>query len=265
MSKKNNEETINSNKQASESINDELDRVLKLTMFVLVVSPILVYLIITFFDLIVRGNDLYDFVQGDRNTWIGFAGSLIGGAMTMMALLFTIRFEEKKRKADKEANDLLYKEDKASSYLPIFEIKSINKVSGKLELKISSITEKPLRDFALVDQEFGDNTLVNFLFTLEDVPLIANRGEYSVFLDVIYGNLPKESSSIPFLTKLYFQYSDALLVKRYTHKCQLFICFEKDDSPEGHKFYVMEDIKNYPIFESHFYMQGEYPAFLDLE
>lgn len=231
------------------------------TILFIITAPLAIYSV----GLLIKLYELNLVKFGSSGDWIGFAGSIIGGAMTMFALIFTIQNEDKKRIAQKAEDDNRFKEEKASSYLPIFEAKEIDKYNGKLELKLISVTDKPLRDFALANQEFGNNSLVSLMFGLEDIPLLANSGNYSIFLDVDYEKLPKKHSQVTFLTNLYFQYSDALLIKRYTHKCQFFLRFEKDDSPEGYRFSTIENIKNYPIFESHFYVPGEYPIVLDIE
>lgn len=67
------------------------DRIVKFTIFVLVNSPLIIYTIVLFFKTF--PNTLIKI--GDASTWIGFAGSIIGGSMTMFAIIFTIQYQNK--------------------------------------------------------------------------------------------------------------------------------------------------------------------------
>lgn len=67
------------------------DRILKFTIFVLINSPLIIYTIVLFFRTF--PNTLIKI--GNASTWIGFAGSIIGGSMTMFAIIFSIQYQNK--------------------------------------------------------------------------------------------------------------------------------------------------------------------------
>lgn len=67
------------------------DRILKFTIFVLINSPLIIYTTVLFFKTF--PNILIKI--GSASTWIGFAGSIIGGSMTMFAIIFSIQYQNK--------------------------------------------------------------------------------------------------------------------------------------------------------------------------
>lgn len=74
------------------SENDTLiDRIFNFTVFIIFNSPLAIYTII----LIFRTFDESFIKVGNSSVWIGFAGSIIGGSMTMFAIIFTIRNQDR--------------------------------------------------------------------------------------------------------------------------------------------------------------------------
>lgn len=74
-----------------------IDRVLSLSLIVIVASPIIVYL----FLILASNLSLFYVRIGGEDAWIGFAGSIIGGSLTMLALVFTLKQQDDIRKSDK--------------------------------------------------------------------------------------------------------------------------------------------------------------------
>jgi len=67
-----------------------LDRIFNFTIFIILNSPLLIYTIILIFRTF---NESFIRV-GAASDWIGFAGSIIGGSMTMFAIIFTIQNQD---------------------------------------------------------------------------------------------------------------------------------------------------------------------------
>jgi Phosphotransferase system, mannitol-specific IIBC component len=65
---------------------------------IILASPLLTYLLC----LLIKTTGLYKIVPtiGSVDTWISFAGSIIGGSITMLALYFTIRHDNNIKKQD---------------------------------------------------------------------------------------------------------------------------------------------------------------------
>ena len=72
---------------------EQLDslKVLRVTTFLVIASPILTYGMLSI-SRGLRDNGIVEAI-GSADAWIGFAGSIIGGAMTMLALYLTFRHE----------------------------------------------------------------------------------------------------------------------------------------------------------------------------
>lgn len=68
---------------------EQLDslKVLRVTTFLVIASPILTYGMLSI-SRGLRDNGIVEAI-GSADAWIGFAGSIIGGAMTMLALYLT--------------------------------------------------------------------------------------------------------------------------------------------------------------------------------
>lgn len=67
-----------------------LDRIFNFTIFIVFNSPLFIYTIALIFKTFSES-----FIRvGDANVWIGFAGSIIGGSMTMFAIIFTIQNQD---------------------------------------------------------------------------------------------------------------------------------------------------------------------------
>lgn len=64
-----------------------IDKILKITLTIVVCSPLLVYTIILFFHTF--PNILIK--VGDSSSWISFAGSIISGSLVMFSLIFTLQ------------------------------------------------------------------------------------------------------------------------------------------------------------------------------
>ncbi|MBQ3252185.1 MAG: hypothetical protein IJB02_02965 [Oscillospiraceae bacterium] len=66
-------------------------KVLRVTALVVILSPIITYAILDLSRMLKK----YQFVEaiGSADAWIGFAGSIIGGSITMIALYLTFRHE----------------------------------------------------------------------------------------------------------------------------------------------------------------------------
>lgn len=73
-------------------------KILRITALVLIMSPIATYLLASLFrDM----RDFYGMQQiGSADAWIGFAGSIIGGVVTLVALYLTLMHDENTRKKD---------------------------------------------------------------------------------------------------------------------------------------------------------------------
>ncbi len=68
---------------------DFIDKVLNFTLFVLLASPFLVYIVILLMKIFRETIT----PVGNESSWIGFFGALIGGSMVMFGVIFTMQHE----------------------------------------------------------------------------------------------------------------------------------------------------------------------------
>lgn len=139
--------------------NKVLDRIFNFGIIVLVASPIIIYLLTLAFsaypDILIK--------SGSKDTWIGFAGSVIGGSMTVFVIIFTLRNEQNSRRAQKHEAKL----ERIKALMPIPNIRPIcdksQKVgikNGFLEFELQNITKNHM---FLYDVHFvEDRNIVSF-------------------------------------------------------------------------------------------------------
>lgn len=195
---------------------------------------------------------------GSINDWMAYSGSIIGGSMTMFALLFTIQYEDKKRNILQRQNELMLKEEKASIYLPIIEFRKTDLSIGELNLSLYFTTEKPIRYFRLSEQKFGESTRLNNIFKHDEIPFLFDKNHINITLTVDTDKIPEDLGKEEYLVTLKFDYNDVLNLKRYSHKIEFPLKIEPYKT--GRKCYIEIDneIKNYPVNSSYFFDETEY-------
>lgn len=86
-------EKRNSNKIIKDSFSSYLDNIYNFVVVILIVSPILAYSIsVIIINLFKNYPQNQQFIVGAEDGWLSFMGSIISGAMTLFAVIFTIKF-----------------------------------------------------------------------------------------------------------------------------------------------------------------------------
>lgn len=240
------------------SRNDKDNLVFYVAMFVGIGSPIATYIIVLTIKLVKS----ILIPVGNATTWIGFAGSIIGGAMTLFAVIFTIRFEDSKRSDQLRIDEARDLEKKASLYLPILELSSTGHTFfDSLEIQIESVTESPVRDLYLVSSECGINPELKNIFKMEPRPFVSAKreivGDYSQRIKLDTLKLTLEKNLIPagiqsqlFPARLVFKYSDAIGIKEYKHKVEFEMRISLSKNKQQYTIHTAGRYKNYPLVES---------------
>ncbi|MHC1734166.1 MAG: hypothetical protein AB9921_00630 [Erysipelotrichaceae bacterium] len=97
---------------------DEENRIFYIAALLVISSPIAIYVIV----LIIYQIDFMLLTVGDAKTWIGFSGSIIGGAMTLFAVVFTINHDKSAREKEIIRSEKLLVDEKAQRLMPVIEI-----------------------------------------------------------------------------------------------------------------------------------------------
>lgn len=126
-----------------------IDRVLMLSISLLLTSPVFIYLI----TLVISeySNNLLVII-GDQIAWISFSGSVIGGSITMFALVFTIQHQNFVRKEENEKRQKEIDEERALIYMPIINVELVNDkeilhFNETDKFAVKCCTQNPLRSF----------------------------------------------------------------------------------------------------------------------
>jgi len=222
--------------------NDRDSRIYYFTMFVLLASPISIYaitLVISYYksDLIQVSN---------ASGWIGFAGSIIGGTMTMFALIFTIQSEERKRNEDKVQIRIEKRENQADSLLPVVfttlectdeELKIIKVTESTdtfdtIEFSAKCLNKNIAKDYSLISIKHAK--VVNDVIKLDEWE--ENSGDLEIAKMTVKKELVQENIPISFslcidrnkigrtiIYRITSRYSDILDLREYTHVLDVWI------------------------------------------
>jgi hypothetical protein len=192
------------------------------------------------------------YIVGEVSDWIVFFGSLTGGLITMLAVYFTLKSNSKDREILRKESELKWKEEKASLYLPIFEIDKFFSGLNVFILNIVPVNNNTMRDFVLFEQNYGGNNPIENLFVLEELPIISGNNHRKIIFTLSPNYIPKKMRSSRFDSSFTFQYYDVLRIKKYQHRIEFILDIEIDNNGNVSSYIVDNNIKNYPLVESSF-------------
>lgn len=148
------------------------------SILILVLSAPIVYLLILFIDKVLLANCDWVIVEGTKDSWINFAGSIIGGLITMLVLYFTLVHANKERE-----------EDKIKSVRPFVVVNpecknnfdtSINESEDDcfyvIDTVVENISDNLVKDLALVEE----NVYIYNFDTKEFELLNSDESNYSI-------------------------------------------------------------------------------------
>lgn len=189
---------------------DVTDRLLDFALLVVAGSPAIVYILLVSIDGLIKAYPQYVIVQGEKGDWIGFAGALIGGALTLIAIIFTFQFEKEKNEKESitKLRPYVVCESITESLIPTFA----NEFRFNLVFRNLGIT--PAREFKLqkdescvnVNQECVSKSIfverIDFLEASKDISCSCSIDHYPIelseeyhfhmYLDFLYSDLPAE-------------------------------------------------------------------------
>src|SRR5690554_5765058 len=159
-----------------------IDRIMYLIFFLLIISPMFVYLI----SLLATSFEDFFTPVATIDAWLSFSGSLIGGSLVLIALAFTLSHEQKRRE-----------EDLVNQFLPILMINvsrnrtkqhdKTNKHIGfsqhdRVFIIIENAYKNPIRDLRII------KSTLKFYDTAKNT-LNNNYGEFDIVFKTTQKNL----------------------------------------------------------------------------
>lgn len=200
-----------------------VEKLIHFSSFVVLSSPAIIYTII------LTASFLPNFFQkvGSIDAWIMFAGSLLGGSMTMFALFFTISYESDTRRIQSEQLEI----SRQLSWLPFIEgtinyvCDSPNKVNNDQPLLIRNLSNNPLRSLRLVDYQLkikyprgtiSDSIKISF----EEKGILYQGQEYAPKIFFDFDDLSLDEG-IVFNVILNISFWDYARAKEYEHVLHL--------------------------------------------
>ena len=119
-----------------------------LPLVIVFVSPIITYVTISLLSEYVMSNPGVLPIQGSTSDWIGFSGSIIGGALTIYAVIFTLKYQDDIRKKDIEFQ-----------IMPILQINDIHQIEYNdneglsFDIVFENISSYPLKNLKIVNNK----------------------------------------------------------------------------------------------------------------
>lgn len=215
----------------------------KLPLFIVVgimlLSAPVVYTLVYFADSILK-NVIP--TEGSKDAWISFAGSIIGGATTMLALYFTIKFEHERMRAERRKQSRPF-----IVCTPKFEhsfSKTINKAYDScmypISIEVENISDNLVKDFRVLSEMIFEYNTESKAYDLDNQSLLRNNKTpydiWTVVLDDLvmikphnafhlqtnfginpYSVTRKKESSHSFQIELKYVYRDSLDLVEYTY------------------------------------------------
>lgn len=266
MISRNNKAIVKTEDNLSEEqieIKNEIDRSFNLTLFILLLSPILVYLIILAIYSVVVTNSLFGFIQGSRDAWIGFAGSLIGGSMTMFAVIFTMQHDRKLRKQDyihKVRPFLVFELVVKNNYIRELEFHDLDLLDS-IDVSVRNVSENILKDFRIIEikrrRQSNDSELLEIESDYDSqtidtdgvIDIIASKESKPISLLFQHFELDKLTThkSDHITLDISCKYTDAFDHRTYNQSLYIKICqyvYQNKDDPKYYYMYTREDLKN---------------------
>lgn len=225
---------INQNKKDDEPSIRLAGQIIIYAMAIVYFSPQIVYLISIFFVI----NPNYIIGIGTSGEWLSFAGSLIGGSLTLFAVIFTFILEKKQRESDADLRSIpkiitdwnFGKNSKDNSYIKksLVVINQFNKDQVFFNIKLRLINdsnflasklefiESKLVFFRDIDSALNDNQLpidvINFteehIIESNLIKFLFNNSEFIMNLPISY---PEKYINV--VTKNCEDYLSRLIVK----------------------------------------------------
>lgn len=173
-------------KKDPNSITKYLDDIFDFSVWFLFLTPILVYFLLFAITQVVNKYGLFGIVVASQEGWLSFSGSLLGGVMTIFAVIFTIRFELSVIEKERAANDEKELFTQKMSVMPLLKCEIMDKESSytsmydRFHFRIRNISNNHAKDIKLVTcvlrwekpiKSFSDNYELIFA---DSIPLNEN-------------------------------------------------------------------------------------------
>lgn len=203
---------------------DTYERVIRLAGVMSLLFLAITYLVLTFARFVIP--DVLHF--GSVDSWIQFAGSILGGTLTLFALAITL-FEQNKIRDEDKKNELLpFLNAEVECYLNNRgPVKDYLYMSGNWKLKVSNISRNPARNVKITQYKVRFYDLNNETFFEEldlsitsklclSTSLISSSQMHDVIFNLNKSKLPKQYFNG---LKFYFEieYYDITLKNKHLH------------------------------------------------
>lgn len=232
---------------------------------ILVLSPTITYLIALFFSKfhLIKQIGLVD-------TWISFAGSIIGGAITMIALIFTVKEQQKANKINAEIQSRPYVFCQINNYsgnFKRFNSSNKNDYEGEIFWEMANASNNVAERVRIIDEKlYLEDTNGISGIELKDLTDVEDMGItiYTVLAENFYYIVPykdipwkttilidkpvfyqKNKSGITLKNVIFYEYCNAQLdtVYQWEFSFSVFVSIDVDDKLSFH----IEDISNTAI------------------
>ncbi len=214
-------------------------------------------------DQLIIPNLPFIVIEGSKDAWINFFGALFGGMTTLIALVFTIKYENQKmRREDIKflrpfiISEPILKDD----YNDMDNIENDTYINS-FSIRVENVSNNLLKDLQLVSEtRFGLNEetgkydldlqeLVNsdkeyyniYTVLLEDSKIIAPNRYYDFHTNLVIPHY-SENSDTSFYIKVLFKYRDAMDKMEYFHQLEYILNVNYSSTGELQLF--ISDVKN---------------------
>ena len=230
-------------------------------ILILFMSAPIIYLLVLFIDKVLLNKFNWLIVEGTKDSWISFAGSIIGGFITMLVLYFTVKQSNMENEnnniksvrpfilvtpeLNNDFDESIDTDCNGCQYVIDTTVENISNNLVKdlvLEKELVYIYNSSINDFELLDPDKDNYAIYTVLYNKQD--MIKPNGVSKFHTNFIINNYSDalEDNAVCFKVVTTYRYKDVMDYVEYKHyfEYELNINYSRD----GKFSLFAQDIKN---------------------
>lgn len=198
-----------------------LDRIIKFTFVYSTVFSVLIYLFALSISRLDSEHFFNSFLVGEIDTWILFAGAILGGSLTVFGVVFSIIFNMKIRKRD-EAEIRRSDVTKNRPYIICESFTTVFSLSNVLvaEVVLRNLTDIHIRELSISDQSSIQIRELDYkqdgTIKCNETQFIAGSSMITLQITIEFPDFEKAGNYL-FQTQLVFNYKNLTGNHSFTH------------------------------------------------
>lgn len=165
-----------------------MKKIFFVTMMILVFAAPITYLIILSIDKVILPCFPFIVVEGSKDAWISFFGTLFSGVTTMLALIFTIKYENE-REIKKEINSIrpyiITKPFLKDNFMDLLNVEC-DTYLYVFYIRVENVSNNIVKDLQLVEEQVFEFNAKTKKYDLNQQELLENNQTHYCIYTALY-------------------------------------------------------------------------------